>query len=198
MTGIRRTALPATILSLALGLAACGADGQESAAGPASQQVTTAASPSATADFEQTDIRFTTMMLPHHMQAVRMSELEIEKGTDAKVVALAEQILADQKEEIATMQGFLEVFGTEPKPPAPDLQARWDKNYQDLVAAPTAEQSDVVFLTNMMPHHAAAVPMAQTEIDLGAYGPAQELAMQIKMTQLEEIATMKMMLRTRG
>lgn len=192
----RRTAVPALALSLGVALAACGGQEQDAAAPAAQEQ--SAASPSASAEFEMVDVRFTTMMLPHHMQAVRMSELEIEKGADPEVIALAEQILADQEEEIATMEGFLEEFGTEPMAAAPDLQQRWDKNFSDLQDAPAGEQADVVFLTNMMPHHAAAVPMSQIQIDMGAYEPAQELAEQIKMTQLEEIATMKMMLRMRG
>lgn len=201
MTLSRRTTVPALLLSLGLGLAACAGAEPDGAAGSAAQGGSpAAASPSAPAspEFDMTDVRFTTMMLPHHMQAARMSELEIEKGADPEVVALAEQILAAQLEEIQTMQGFLAEFGTEPMPAAADLQGRWDMNFQDLQEAPAGEQADVVFLTNMMPHHAAAVPMSQNEIDLGQYEPAQELAQQIKKAQLEEIKTMKMMLRMRG
>lgn len=189
---------PALVLVPVLTLTACGGGTSDAAGSAAQQQPSAAPSSASPAPFNQTDVRFTTMMLPHHMQAVRMSKVEIDKGGDPQVVALAKQILSAQEKEIATMRGFLQEFGVGEKPVPSDKQQRWDRDFQDLQQAATPQQTDVVFLTNMMPHHASAVPMAQTEIDLGSYAPAMQLAQQIKTAQLEEIMTMKTMLRARG
>lgn len=49
------------------------------------------------------------------------------------------------------------------------------------------QEVDLVFFTNMVPHHAAAVPMAQLELEQGSYEPG----MQIKHSQLRAIDMMK-------
>lgn len=134
-------------------------------------------------------------MLPHHMQAVRNAETEIEMGSDPEVNAIAEKILGDQEQEIATMRDFLEEFDAEEVEPPADQQAIWDRNTEDLRNAATPEMRDLIFLTNMVPHHSAAIPMAQTEIELGGYEPAIELAEMIKSTQGMEIMEMNMMIR---
>ncbi len=182
-------AVPAIALTALL--AGC-ATGNSGAAAPPS---TTGAAQGA--EFNQTDVRFTQMMLPHHMQAVRTAKVQVEKGSDPEVVALAEQILRAQQQEIDQMQGFLETFGVEPMAAAPDKQQRWDENFADMQAA-SPQEVDMVFLTNMMPHHAAAVPMAQLELEQGSYKPAMQLAMQIKQSQLREIDMMKDMIRARA
>src|SRR5215204_5287940 len=58
-------------------------------------------------DFSRSDIMFATMMIPHHQQAVDMSELAIEKTTDPEVRALAEQIRDAQAPEIELMESWL-------------------------------------------------------------------------------------------
>lgn len=182
-------------LTLALLLSACGSDGSSTAT---SQQTSTSAPGSSAAAFNDTDIRFTQGMLPHHMQAVRNAEIEIAMGADPKVKAIAQQILDTQEKEIATMRGFLEVFGAQEQPPPADQQAVWDKNTADLREAATPEARDIVFLTNMVPHHSAAVPMAQNEIVLGSYQPAVALAESIKKTQRMEIMAMNMIIRAKA
>lgn len=50
----------------------------------------------------------------------------------------------------------------------------------------------------MISHHSAAVPMAQMEIEKGTFGPARQLAQQIKTTQRQEIMEMTMIVRERA
>lgn len=47
------------------------------------------------------------MMVEHHQGAVEMAETEVDEGKHAKAVALAEDIVAAQEQEIATMQDLL-------------------------------------------------------------------------------------------
>lgn len=194
MRTLQKITLPALALGSALALSACGASSGTSSKAAAGS----AAAPSSTSSpFNETDVRFTQSMLPHHMQAVRNSKIEIAMGGDAKVKVIAQQILAEQNKEIATMRGFLTTFGAPEKPAPADQQAAWDANTSELRSAATPAVRDVIFLTDMVPHHAAAIPMAQNEVVLGRYAPATELAMNIKTVQRLEIKNMNMLIRLR-
>ena len=58
------------------------------------------------------DVMFAQMMIPHHSQAVQMSDILLAKqGVDPKVVQLATEIKAAQAPEIAQMQGWLTSWG---------------------------------------------------------------------------------------
>lgn len=186
--------LVASALASGMLLAAC-SDGDQAAVGSLPSAESTPADPGAT--FNEVDVRFTQGMLPHHMQAVRNAEIEIEMGGDPEVKAIAQRILDAQRQEIATMQDFLRTFGAPENAAPADQQAIWDENTADLRSAATPEARDVVFLTNMVPHHAAAVPMAQLDLTQGQYPEAQALAMQIKAVQRMEIMEMNEMIRAR-
>jgi uncharacterized protein (DUF305 family) len=55
------------------------------------------------------DMMFATMMIPHHQQAVEMSDMVLAKqGMDPRVVELAKQIKDAQGPEIQQMQGWLD------------------------------------------------------------------------------------------
>jgi len=195
-----RSWLPTIVLVFTLGLTltACGSDGPATDARAGGAATSAPSTSSSKTGFNDTDVRFTQKMLPHHMQAARNAEIEIAMGADPEVKAIAQKILDTQTREIEQMQGFLKKFGA-PELPAPaDQQAVWDKNTADLRAAATPAARDVVFLTNMVPHHAAAVPMTQNEIDLGTFPEAITLAEQIKKTQRMEIMQMNMLIRTRA
>jgi uncharacterized protein (DUF305 family) len=57
-----------------------------------------------TADVDQD---FLSMMIPHHAGAVEMARLLLVHGDDPLVRQLAEEIIASQQAEIASMQGRL-------------------------------------------------------------------------------------------
>lgn len=187
----RAVPIASLILAVGLALSGCGTDASAPTASSSSAAV------SAERAYNDTDVRFTQKMLPHHMQAVRNAEIELAMGSAPEVKAIAQKILDEQQKEIATMQGFLQTFGASQMPAPADQQAVWDKNTSDLRSAATPEQRDVVFLTNMVPHHSAAVPMAQTEVELGRYPAAQDLAKSIKEAQRMEIVEMNKMIRAR-
>lgn len=53
------------------------------------------------------DPAFLKMMLPHHKGAVMMAQIELDKGKDAKLKALAKDIISAQNKEIAEMNAQL-------------------------------------------------------------------------------------------
>lgn len=186
----RGLAITGVVLTLGLIASGCGSGAPATPSTPNSSSTDQGA-------FNNTDVRFTQKMLPHHMQAVRNAQIELDSGSAPEVKALAQSILDAQQKEVATMQGFLRTFGAPTMSAPADQQAIWDKNTNDLRSAATPQQRDVVFLTNMVPHHAAAIPMAQEEVDLGKYAAAQDLAKSIIQSQRMQIVDMNNMIRAR-
>ena len=151
------------------------------------------------------DIAFATNMIPHHQQAVAMSELVPDRSSDPAVVDLAAAISAAQGPEIETMEGFLVQWNA---PPAGDHQGHDATDMPDMPAMPgmvdeasmTKLQSlkgaefDQLWLQSMIGHHEGAIAMAKTEIADGVNPDAKALAEQIVTTQTTEIDQMKKML----
>jgi len=149
------------------------------------------------------DIMFVEMMIPHHEQAVEMSELILAKdGVAAEVAALAEQIRAAQEPEIALMEQWLDDWGL------PSMSGMGgmdhggsggmdgmmsDEQMAELETADGATGS-TIFLELMIEHHEGAIEMAQEVINDGRDAGVRTLAEQIIVSQTAEIATMRELL----
>jgi uncharacterized protein (DUF305 family) len=148
------------------------------------------------------DVMFAQHMIPHHQQAIEMSDMLLGKqGIDPPVVQLANQIKAAQGPEIQQMQGWLTQWGSPAMPPmsghgTQSMQGMMSE--QDMTGLKDAQGVDAskLFLTQMIAHHEGAITMAQTEIKDGQYPAAVELADAIVTTQQQEIDTMKSILAT--
>ncbi|NGP08741.1 DUF305 domain-containing protein [Rhodococcus sp. 14C212] len=103
----------AVAVAAALTLAACSDSGndQASQASP-SATATTSASAETAADHNQADVTFAQQMIPHHSQAIEMSDVILAKeGIDPRVTELAQQIKAAQGPEIEQLQSWLADWG---------------------------------------------------------------------------------------
>ncbi|MGE0218386.1 DUF305 domain-containing protein [Mycolicibacterium sp.] len=148
----------------------------------------------------EADVTFARDMIPHHEQAIVMSDIILAKpDIDPRVTELATQIKAAQGPEITTMQGWLTDWGV-PTPSGHDghggtsghaeMGMMTDQQLEQLRQAQGADAARQ-FLDGMIVHHEGAVRMAQTEIDTGQAPQAIDLAHEIIETQQREIATMK-------
>jgi uncharacterized protein (DUF305 family) len=157
----------------------------------------TAAPATTAAAHNDADVTFAQHMIPHHMQAVEMSDTLVTKqGIDPRVTELANQIKAAQGPEIQQMQGWLTQWGA---PSMPPMSGNGDMSgtsgmmsQQDMTALKDAQGVDAakLYLTQMIAHHQGAITMAQVEIKDGQYPPAVEMAHAIVTTQQQEIDTM--------
>jgi uncharacterized protein (DUF305 family) len=156
------------------------------------------ASASPAEDVNAADMQFTMMMIPHHEQAIEMSDIILAKeGIDERVLTLAEQIKAAQGPEIEQMESWLEEWGT----PMGSMEGMnhggmmSDTDMQSLQDADGAEASRL-FLEQMIVHHEGAIEMAQTEVDNGENEDVISLAEAIITSQTAEITAMEDILGT--
>jgi uncharacterized protein (DUF305 family) len=191
------------LVTLAISTGCSSSNEAEHPAGHSPASSATAA-PSTTAAAEahnDADVMFVQHMIPHHTQAIEMSDTLLAKqGVDPKVTELANQIKAAQGPEIQQMQGWLTQWGTPSMPPMSghgDMPAMSGMmSEQDVTALKDAQGVDAtkLFLTQMIAHHEGAITMAQSEIKDGQYPPAVEMAHAIVTSQQQEIDTMRGML----
>ncbi|MBB2910743.1 uncharacterized protein (DUF305 family) [Streptosporangium becharense] len=195
---LRRLALSVTAGAGALALlTACGGgdDAMTGHAGVSSSVPTPTASQSPGASFNDADVMFAQMMIPHHEQAVEMAELAETRAADAKVKELAAKIKAAQDPEIATMTEWLTAWGRPAVPEGghgghgmPGMMTE-----EDMVKLQAAKGAafDRLFCRLMIAHHKGAIEMAGTEQAQGADPKAKELAKTIETAQQAEIEQMQ-------
>lgn len=198
------------MLAATLGLAGCGntdtdaggMPGMDPSSSTSSAAPSSGSSSSVSADFNPADVMFVQMMVPHHEQAVAMSDTLLAKsGVNPEVTALAEEIKAAQQPEIETMNGFLVAWGQDMGDGMGDGgMGGMDHGKDDGMATDAElqefEQADGatgqrLYLEMMTAHHTGAITMAQTEIDNGKSPEAIQLARDIVTAQQQEITVMK-------
>ncbi|GAA1784360.1 DUF305 domain-containing protein [Agromyces lapidis] len=194
MLTARTTLTAATALVAALTLAGCTATQQnETENAPAAS-----ASPTAEAVFNDADVTFAQMMIPHHEQAIEMSDSLLEKdGVDEQVRELAEQIKDAQQPEIDQMTDWLDEWGADESmgPAGHDMGAMGDgmMSGEDMgrLDDATGAEASALFLEQMIMHHEGAIDMAEVEVENGENPDAVALAEQIIEDQTNEIAEMQ-------
>lgn len=151
------------------------------------------------ADFNDADVTFATMMIPHHEQAVDLSEMVPTRTTNPEVVKLAQSISAAQGPEIETMKVFLvqwnagEAGGHEGHDMS-EMQGMVDAATMEKLQTLNGDAFDKLWLQSMIGHHEGAIEMADAELKDGANADAKRLAQQIVTAQQAEITSMKQML----
>lgn len=196
----RLTLISATALAAALALAGCASETGSESTMPGMDHGTASASPSAessaAAEHNSADAMFAQMMIPHHEQAVEMSDMVLAKdGIDPAVTELAEEIKSAQGPEIKTMTGWLSAWG-EPVAMSGDHGMEGMMTEDDMAALEAAQGTEAarLFLTQMVKHHEGAVKMAQEETANGSNPDAVAQAEKMAKDQSGEIEKMKELL----
>ena len=195
MLKTRTYILAAAALAAALTLSAC-AGGTAGTNGGGSSDTSNAPSASAA---NAADVTFAQMMIPHHEQAVEMSEDILAKdGVDQRVLDLATQIKEAQDPEIQQLKTWLTSWGADEAMSGMDDGTDGMMSDDDMMALQEASGADAdrLFLEQMTLHHEGAIVMAQTELDTGENADAKAMAQAIVTSQSAEIQYMKELLAT--
>ncbi|MCB5273091.1 hypothetical protein BJG92_00603 [Arthrobacter sp. SO5] len=205
-------ALSTTAVAAALLLAGCstGTTGSTAASSSASTGTSmpgmdhgssgmmSSSAPAAAAEHNAADTMFAQGMIPHHEQAVQMSEMMLQKkDIPAAVTDLATRIKAAQAPEIETMTGWLKSWNESATMGAGHSMdgMMGDDDLKQLEAAQGTEAAKL-FLTQMIAHHEGAVMMAKAETSQGKNADAIKLSKDIVTAQEAEIKEMKDLLAT--
>ena len=200
MSRIRTTLAITGVLATSLALAACSSSQPNGGMGGMNNGMNngnsaSATSPAAKGTFNDQDVMFAQLMVPHHEQAVEMSDMLLKKdGIDARVVELATQIKAAQGPEITTMNSWLTQWGaSDTGMSGMDHGDSGMMSDSDMTGLDKATGTDAarLFLTGMTAHHQGAITMAGTEVTSGKNSAAVALAKKIISAQKGEIQTMK-------
>ena len=195
---LRTLFLIPAMLTAGLALAGCATGSGEST--PTQSTV----SSNVTEDFNTADVMFAQMMVPHHVQAVEMSDVILTKdGIDPRVITLAQEIKAAQQPEIDALNGMLETWGM-PAAPMDSMdmghggQMDGMMTEEDMAAldATTGTEASRLFLEQMIVHHEGAIEMAQMEVASGINPDAVAMAQTIIDAQNVEIETMREILQS--
>ncbi|SDH71411.1 DUF305 domain-containing protein [Nonomuraea jiangxiensis] len=176
-------------------LTACGGATTEQQ-GMSGGNATATTSAPATPAFNDADVRFAQMMIPHHEQAAQMADLAPSRAHDPEIKELAAKIKASQGQEIQTMKGWLAQWG-KPVPSGgmghemPGMVS--EKDMKQLAAA-KGPRFDKLFTQRMIAHHKGAIEMARHEQADGSNPQARELAKSIESTQQAEVARLQKIL----
>nr|AKA59111.1 hypothetical protein [Streptomyces sp. WAC2288] len=211
--GRRRATLAVAVTASALLLAACGGNDDEhdgmDHGGKASASTSAPASPPASPPagqnpapgaFNDADVMFAQMMIPHHEQALEMAALADGRAQDPEIKALAAEIAGAQDPEIKKMRSWLAAWGK----PEDSSMAGMDhgsgsaggsmdgmmtpKEMDELKAA-KGTAFDKRFAELMIAHHKGAVDMAREQTAKGRNATATKLAQDVVRTQSTEIDT---------
>lgn len=201
MRNTRTTHAIALTAAATLALAGCGGgDGADHGSGHGSDTAssdTASSGADGRSSVNDADRAFTTMMIPHHEQAVDMAELVPDRSDDPAVEELAREISDAQGPEIETMQGWLDDWGVEPMAEGHgghDMDGMMSEDDMTELRGLSGAEFDSRWLEMMIDHHQGAVDMAEAEIADGSQPEVVDLARTVKDTQEDEIAEMEDML----
>ena len=148
-------------------------------------------------------------MIVHHAQAVEMSGIVRDRTENDRIKTLATDITLTQQAQIGQMQGWLDLWGLPVAGPEPAMS--WmgmptggrmpgmasQEEINRLRTMPPEEMNEQ-FLRLMIPHHKAAIPMAQAVLEKTNRPVVEYLARAVIVSQRAEITAMQEMLRQMG
>jgi uncharacterized protein (DUF305 family) len=153
-------------------------------------------SPMSQPAYNAADVRFVTMMIPHHEQALVMARLAPERAANEKIALIADRILAAQGPEIKALESWLEGRGLKRDAAADSGHAHGMSGMQSPESVQALEGAkgadfDRKFVDMMSDHHQGAIKMAVEAQTLGVDSLVNEAANGVVVEQTVEIQRMK-------
>jgi uncharacterized protein (DUF305 family) len=153
--------------------------------------------------FNDTDVMFLQMLIPHHEQGVQLAELAAELATRPEVRDFAAAVEVTQRDELEDVQAWLDDWG---QPTAADPDPNAHHGHGDGLHAPDpavvtalAETKpdlfDMTFLNLLTGHQHGAVELARMELKSGKHQSAVDLADRIVQSRTAQVKQMAALLR---
>ncbi|MGW3628332.1 DUF305 domain-containing protein [Streptomyces sp. NPDC000880] len=209
----RRVVAVGAVAAGALFLAACGGDdmsGMDHGSGSSSESASASATAeTGSASFNDADVTFAQMMIPHHEQALEMAKLADGRASDAEIKDIAGKIEKAQDPEIQTMKGWLESWK---QPTAAESMPGMDHGGMDHggmdhggdgmmsdadmneLKAMKGTEFDKMFAEMMIDHHNGAITMAKDQQKNGKNADAVKMAGDIVNGQSAEVKQLQSIL----
>ena len=149
------------------------------------------------ADFNDADVMFAQMMIPHHEQAIEMSDIALDPntGASAAVIALATQIKGAQDPEISQMKNLLTTWGMPMEMGSMDHSSMMDGmlslEEMDTLGQLKGAEFDKAWAKGMIAHHEGAIAMANDVLANGKNSEILALANAVVSGQSTEIEILK-------
>ncbi|WP_025617810.1 DUF305 domain-containing protein [Salinispora cortesiana] len=140
------------------------------------------------------DTWYVRMMIPHHEQALEMSELAPGRAADPQVAALAARIRASQAPEIEVLRAWLEARNLPVEVPEHDhstMRGMQSPEAMRRLAESRGVEFDRLFVEMMSDHHAGAVEMSIDLLKVGAEPVLLDFANSVAVEQNVEIGRMR-------
>lgn len=197
---MRSTVILVLILLLGAALASCAG----TMAAPSAPRATPG--PDTTPSPTEIDRAFIQAMVVHHAAAIAMAKVEVQRGQQAEVKQLAQQIIGEQEGEITRLQQIAQQdFRFRPSTTLPATTQQGVlmgepilMNFpEEIRELNSASDPDVRFLQMMIPHHAMAIVQADTETSYGSNPRLKAISQNIIRSQSREIGTMEDLLQRR-
>jgi uncharacterized protein (DUF305 family) len=194
------------LLALAAACATATTDTTSPAAAPEAAEPPATTPATTSADYNPADARFLQGMIPHHAQALVMTELVAERTNTEGVRLMAERIAVSQGSEISLMQSWLRDHGASVPAGEPHrhgggmlMPGMLTQTQIDDLAASSGSDFDRLFLAGMIQHHQGAITMVEELFGTPGAGQGSaiyHIAAEIDATQRAEIARMRRVLAT--
>jgi uncharacterized protein (DUF305 family) len=151
--------------------------------------------------FNDDDVMFAQMMIPHHEQAIEMADIALDplSGASDAVKSLATRIKAAQDPEISKMKAFLTSWKERLTPDS-------SMDHSDMMSGMLSAEDitklsslrgaefDREWMTGMIEHHEGAIEMAKEVLEDGKDAAVKALANLVATAQDSEILEMKKLL----
>ncbi len=135
-----------------------------------------------------TDIRFATMMVPHHRMGIELTQMAIEKASTPGVRQVAQEAQQSQQSEIPVLESIA-ASGSAPHEMEEPLMTFNQQEMAELRSL-SGQAFDKKWLDVFSSHHMAAIMMADTALPGAGSDEARAVEQQIHDGQLRDLATM--------
>lgn len=152
------------------------------------------------AGFNDGDVMFVQMMLPHHEEALQMAKWAQTNASNTEVKDLAMKIQMEGQPQIGKLKGWLTAWD---QPPLAEDDPMMTSMPGMMSAAEMAKMKkmkdamfDRMFVRMMIAHHQGALKVTQDEIAEGGNSKVKTMAKTIQASMRTELAQMKQLLPT--